>query len=652
MVPFIVEVLLFLLFIVSCLYLPGRFFSNKLKLTLSSHELLFFPMGLGLGVFLLLIYLLSWINLTLLVLPILLLVDIWYLKNYRKLHFSLERQHRKPLLLVLLLSFVFSLSMVVMGVWGDSINYRHDDPWHLALINELKVHFPPDNPGIAGIPLHGYHFFYNMLLAQVSKTFFLSPLALHFQLFPLLIAFLWGTGVYSLLYRWSKSISTALWGVLLTMFGGSFAFMLLLQGHQLSFDSGLGMAQPADFLYNPPLSLSIIFILTVLFSLYQYLATRQQRWLVPLVICAGMIAMVKIYSAIILAGGLAFVAGIDLAKKRTALFVTGSIIAALFLGTFWVFAGGAGSLSLLPLWAPHHLLQSFPWYGYDEKMVTYREHNVVLGVFKTEAYGLFLFIIGNLGTRVIGMLLLCVLLLKKRQVPSLFEWTVGVMLVVSLVIPLFFIQSGKVFEIIQMTEYYLFFASLFAAIGFGAFFQLKFAPVIKTIVVIGVIALTIPSALVVVGDMERIHSYRQPLSQSYFRTTAFLAEQGEYNSTVLELPSAETMPTDESIRSWYNLSNPAIGAFANKRMYFNNQFIDFPGVNVIPRYALLKELVFFVTTPERSSTTDYQQRVLQGLRSNNIHYIYSTYEVKAFKNLRGLKKIFTQPPYVVYEVVR
>lgn len=31
----------------------------------------------------------------------------------------------------------------------------------MALINELKANFPPDNPGFAGVPLKGYHFFYN-----------------------------------------------------------------------------------------------------------------------------------------------------------------------------------------------------------------------------------------------------------------------------------------------------------------------------------------------------------------------------------------------------------------------------------------------------------------------------------------------------------
>lgn len=653
MLSFVFEIVLFALFVITCLYLPGRFLTTKLKLTLSPHELLFFPIGIGLGIVLSLLYVLSWINLSFLTCPILIVISLWYIKTHHKFHFSFEKRHRKPLIFVLILSFIFSLSMLVMGVWGDTITYRHDDPWHLALINELKVHFPPDNPGIAGRPLHGYHFFYNMLLAQVSNAFFLSPLALHFHLFPVLIAFLWGTGAYALLYRWSKSISTALWGVSLTMFGGSFAFILSLQGHtEFSLDSGFGMAQPADSLYNPPLSLSIVFILVTLFALHQYLTTREKKWLVPIVISTGMIAMVKVYAAIILAGGLAFVAGMDLLKKRTALFITGSIIAVLFLGTFWVFAGGSGSLSLLPLWGPHHLLQSFSWYHYDEKILAYTQNSVILGILKTEGEGLFLFLFGNLGTRLIGLLLLLILLFKKHQRPSLFSWTIIVMLFIALFVPLFFIQSGKVFEIIQMTEYYTFFVSLFAAFGFAAFFRLRFNPLLKGVTMILVVILTLPSAVDAAGDIGKVFDTQRSLTQPYFRTTAFLAQHGNYDSTVLELPSKNIEPTDESLRYWYGLGNPAIGAFSNKRMYFNNQFIDFPGVDVTPRYSLLKELVFFVTTPMRSNDPSMQKKIIKMLQENKIHYIYSTYDVSAFKNLRGLKRIFSHPPYVVYEVAR
>src|SRR3989344_4856580 len=162
------EIAVFTLAIFVCFYLPGKFLLTKLKLKLGSPEDLFLPFVLGIMLFTLISYIFSWLKLEIIILPLFLIISFVAFKSKKWLPNNIDKRQLIPLSIVLIFSIIFSLSMLTSGVYGDSIKYRGDDLWHLALINELKNNFPPDNPGFAGVPLRGYHFFYNFLLAKIS----------------------------------------------------------------------------------------------------------------------------------------------------------------------------------------------------------------------------------------------------------------------------------------------------------------------------------------------------------------------------------------------------------------------------------------------------------------------------------------------------
>src|SRR3990167_11267501 len=472
----LLEVGIFLISIAVCFYLPGKLLFTKLKLALGSPEDLFLPFALGIILFTLISYVFSWLKLEFIILPLFLVISFYAFKSKKWFPKSIEKFHRWPLIVVVVLAVIFSLSMLTSGVHDNSIQYRRDDLWHSALINELKANFPPDNPGFAGIPLRGYHFFYNFLLAKISNIVFISPLSLHFHFFPLFVAILWGVGVYSFMYKWSKKISIGLWAVFLTMFGGSFAFILRLRGHEnLSLDSAFGIQQSATSLINPPFAISIVIIIAVLFAFYQYFTTKKKGWLIPIVLCIGLVSMFKVYAGIILLGSLLLLAPLQLLKKNFMFLIACFFIGILFATTYGILRDPSSVLIFAPFWAPHSvLIDNMPWYGYAEKMYTYTKLSVIKGIIETELYSWYVFFFGNLGTRLIGLLFLSLFLLKKYKKPSLFALTVLIMTSISILIPLFFIQSGKVFEIIQMAWYFLFFISLFAAFGLRAFFDLRF----------------------------------------------------------------------------------------------------------------------------------------------------------------------------------
>ena len=652
---FLLEVVLFLIAIFICFYLPGKYLLTRLKLALGSPEDLFLPFGLGIMLFTLISYIFSWLKLEIIILPLFLMVSFFTIKSKKIFPKNIDKFHRWPLLAVVALSIIFSLSMLTTGIYGDSISYRRDDLWHLSLINELKNNFPPDHPGFAEIPLKGYHFFYNFLLAKISNIFSISPLSLYFHSFPLFIAILWGLGVYSLMNKWSKKTSIALWAVFLTQFGGSFAFILLLRGHNgLSLDSAFGIQQPVSSLINPPFAISIAIIIAVLFSLYEYLQTKENKWLVPVVLCIGIVSMFKVYAGIILLGGFLLFTFLQLFKRKYVLLVASLFIGILFIITYWIFSDPSSVLIFQPLWAPHKvLIDNMPWYRYDEKIYTYTKLSVIKGIVEIELYSLYVFFFGNLGTRVIGLLLLPLFFLQKQKKPSFFALTILIMVLISIIIPLFFIQSGKVFEIIQMAWYFLFFISLFAAFGFYKLFSFSYSKTLKIVFFTIILTLTLPSAY----DNFRVYfasldSSKSTLSSPYFKAMKFLKTQGDYSETVIEIPGENTHATKKDVLSWYGLSSPAIVAFGNKRSYLNNEYIDFTGVDIYPRIDFIRKIILFnnLASSKSAEYTSLQKEVEQGLKNNKIFFIYSPYPLLFFEKTNFIYKVYENQAAFIYKV--
>lgn len=194
------EFCIFLITVFFYFYIPGSYLLSFSKIDISYPGKIFLSIISGAILFTLAMYLLSWFNLQWFIFPIVIFVTFLF---YKKRLFSISNIpaiHKKSIILVCILAFLFSLPMILNGNFGNNIYYFGDDATHLAYINELRFTFPPQHPGFAGIPLKNYHFFYDFLLANISRVSFISPLSLYFHLMPLFVAFGWAFGAYSLLF--------------------------------------------------------------------------------------------------------------------------------------------------------------------------------------------------------------------------------------------------------------------------------------------------------------------------------------------------------------------------------------------------------------------------------------------------------------------
>lgn len=641
---------LFMLFVILAFWLPGRCVLSMLHLARRSSEPFALATLVGLLLFTFLTYIFSWMKIPTLILPVLFVADLFALRQ-RLWKISLQKEHAVALLLVMVASLFFSLPMTAIGISADRMSYHTDDIIHLGYINELTHHFPPDNPGMAGVPLRGYHFFSDFLIAMIHRTTGISETFLYFQGMPILTALLWGLGTYSLLFTWRKRIDASLWGVFLVLFGGSFGWWLSLNGHpEASLRSVFGIDQPASALLNPPYALSVAIVIGALSMAFEYFKTQKIGWLILFGLATGLTPMFKVYAGILLVVAFGFIALTDVLKRKFDVVWVGLMTLAIIGITYGVFAGKGGYLLWAPLWAPHKVLtDSMPWYGYDEKLYTFGKFGMWWRIAGVELYGLWLFVAGNLGTRAIGIALLVLIAIRRQKLPSRFAFMVILMMGTAILIPLLFLQSIKVFEIIQMGWYYPLFGALLGSAGIA--WLIRISPTImgKLLVGLAILAMTVPSSYedFLSNVFPAPHRIRTSYTRDpYLATLRTLSSDTDYNATVLELPILETPSRHLDILSWYRVTLPYPAALGNKRSFFHSQNIDFPNAPLEARTATIGNVLALERmTGQEATFASTLRSVQENLSDYAIRYVITQFPLK---NLAPTKRLSSSPPYYLY----
>lgn len=650
----ITSTIFFIFAIIFLFFLPGQFLSKVLGFKLSLLEDIFFSTSLGMILFTLAALLFSWLRIESLTLPFFALIDIIAVRGLLLKRYKVDKSDTLPIFVILVFALIFSVPMITSGFLGESLRLigvnAADGPWHLTLINELKHNFPPDHPGMAGERLLGYHFLYFFLLAKISNIFNLSEVTLLYRFFSILISLLWGMGVYVLMLAWSKSRLAGVIAVFFSMFGGSFAFVSYLEGHPgLSFNSGYGILQPTASLLNPPFAISIVFLITFLFACLAYFNSKKVAWFLPIVIIAGSVSLFKVYAGIIILGGFMFLLFLEILQKRFSSIFWLLGTAALFFATYWPFASRGDRLIWYPLWAPHSILAGMSWYGYEEKVYTYSKYKVVRGLLGVELYGLYIFIVGNLGSRIIGLLSLPLIYLRTKKLPSFFSLLVLFMTSVSITIPLFFIQTGKVFETIQFAWYFLFFASIFSSFGLAFLLNLKYNQILKLVLFFLIVAITLPSAVSDINYYTAINA--GGIDRRFYEATLFLRDRSSYNDTLLQVPPASQKTDDKSMDKWFRSTTLIFPALSSKKSFLSFENLDYKNLDVKSRLDFIKLIVEIEEEKlSKERVVSLKEKVNKGLTDNRIVYLYSDHPLKRLPELAIADEIYRTPGIYIYEV--
>ncbi len=383
---------------------------------------------------------------------------------------KITRQRIVALVVLLIFgTFLLSMTMVRSGIqreygigfWGPN---GHDGVWHLALQNQVLKDSPPQNPVFSGEKLTNYHYFYDLLVAGIGKVTGITHSVIYFQILPVLTALAIGILSFVVGLRWRKDYWTGFWLAFFNYFAGSFGWIVtILRSGQVGGESMFWSMQSISTLINPPYALSLVCILLGILILLVEKKTFKHFILLGLIF--GVIINIKAYGGLI--GLVAFFgfAVYSYYQKEKNVFKAWCLAVFIAFATFFIKnSRSAGLFEYNPFWFVNSMIESSGRL-YLPKIASARYNLAAVGfgpkLFLVEVFSLFVFIVGNMGTRMVGLVDLTGRAIKKRL--GAVDWFLIVGMMAGFLVPLFFTQKGTAWNTIQFFYYFLFFANFFTA---------------------------------------------------------------------------------------------------------------------------------------------------------------------------------------------
>lgn len=646
----------FLLFVLLGLFLPGYILVRKISrkdLILS----IFLSVSLGFVLLTLVSYLAGWLGLRWLpllyvALSVVLFITKQYYLDFKKLQKFKISKYSFGIIVLIILGTVFQNSITFrsgafydfgIGFWGPT---GHDGVWHQALVNELIKNFPPNNPTFSGMKLTNYHYFYDLLVAETVRLTNLSVLDLIYRFYSILFSLLLGMGTYLVSSKLFKQKLSILIAVFLVYFGSSFGWVIeWIKERHLGGESAFWVNQPVSMNINPPFAISLILVIAAILLYQKYSQTRDQWTAILLAIIAGSIIEFKAYGGLIVLGALFCVSMIEIIKKRDfgllKVFSLALIVAAT---VFLPQNSGAGNLLVFfPFWFIHSMIDfgdRVGWLRLSQARMAYFQEDKWAKFIAAEVLGFSIFIIGNLGTRIIAFFSLLRVKIKKIKSDHLL---IFLMALISFIASLLFVQKGNPWNTIQFMYYFLFFVALYAGHGLALLKEKIKNPYYILFTTCYLVITPISSFATFRSGLGTTPPAVLPLQES--KALDFLKEQKD--GIVL------TYPYDKNLRPRFKAPYPLlvyettayVSAFSSKEVFLEDIIQQEIFQNSFNKRLEDSSKFFFEADLEWSENF---------LKENNISYIYlpKIYFLPAAEEEFPMTKIFENNQVNIYEVVK
>lgn len=544
----------------------------------------------------------------------------------------------KAKLTIFLGSLIWSLTMIRSGLgyiygvgfWGAN---GHDGIWHLALAKSLSSG-SFINPVFSGESLKNYHFGFDLMLALINQVTKIPFNYLYFQILPPIFALLIGYLVYKFVLNWRGLQAEALWATAFIYFSGGFGFLItFLRDGVFTGESMFWSQQAASTLINPPFAMSLIFILLGLIAL-------QKKNLFLSILFFGLLIQIKVYAGLLVLGGLFCASLFELFSKRD------SLISKIFLGTLIlsmaIFLPFNKNPQSMVVWQPFWFLETMMsysdrlgWERFYSAMTTYKMGHIWLKGILAYAAAFVIFVVGNMGLRVIGFYAI-----KRTKIDSLLVFIVSIC-IGGVVIPIFFVQNGTPWNTIQFFYYYLFFFAILAGIVMSQI-KSRFKYIIFVIFAIFSSWSTLqhylpkmPQAIISNDEIGALNFlFRQP--------------QGIVLTYPFDSDKAKAANSNPPRPLYFYDSTAYVAAYSKKKVFLEDEVnLNIMGYDWKSRR---NEVLQFISNLDSFKGKEF-------LDKNNIKYLYLVKENSPLQGelLRlgsadlGLKKIFENKGYIIYE---
>lgn len=615
--------IIFILAIFFCFSLPGIFLLKKSSLDLTDWERLFFGTSLGFVAFTLLSYVLILIKLETLILLIVFLIDFLYLKNHG-LSINRYKISGKKHLIALLFIFIIGVAgqMAVIAPSGTIINgdilfwssNGHDGVWHIALMDTIARSTPFMNPSLAGERLVNYHFFSDIAPSVFYKYLRISNFDLYFKLFPLFYSVLLGTSTFLLGRKIGGNFSSGLWSVFFIYFSGSFGYIVTwIQNRTIDGESIFWASQIQSSSGNPPQIASFVILLTFLYFFHQYLIKKNLYLFLLCCMLAGILIVFKVYAGVVILGSLAAIGFWQLLREKQFSILTIAILSSIFSAVLY-FPNTSQSASFLiyePWWLIRTMVVSnsrLNWIDLELKRQTYLSEQNWKRVFQIELTSFLIFIFGNLGTKFIG-----VVAFVKNIKFDYFTQLLIIISLVSLTLPLIFLQKGVAGNIAQFLQYLLLIFALLSGIAVSDLMQKLSSKVVYVLVSFLIISISVPTQVALLYDFYSRPPFAK-ISSDEIQALNYLKSNTDKNSIIISPPYNKYYISKSSVPPIWAWSDTSyISALSDRSTYLaDNEQIDIMGYNFKPRQVIQEE-IFKISNPLEFNKM---------LTENKINYLY------------------------------
>lgn len=521
-----------------------------------------------------------------------------------------------------------------LGFWGPN---THDGIWHLSLINQLIKSVPPENPILAATALKNYHFFYDLLIAATNFLSTIPPIDLVFRFYPVTFSLMLGIGTYYLIFNLFKDKLAVLLGLYFVYFAGSFGWIVsYIKERNFAGESAFWANQSISYNLNPPFAISLLIIIALFHILFTFEKKIKNNIILAIILTGSLIGF-KAYSAVLMLGSLLILGVIKRQSSYLLVFVCGLIITALIF--FANFQATSGLLIFAPFWLIHSMIDSPDRVGWARLSLARQvgfEQNNWLKFISAELSSLILFIVGNLGFRVLSLASLINIKSIFRDNRFLFMLIFSAL---SILIPILFIQSGNPWNTIQFSYYGLWVAALVAGVVLSKlYFKL---PKFLSILVILIVLILVPINSVVTASYYIGYLPHARVGPKELEALQFLSKQ--------EMGVVLTYPYDKKFKQriaepWplfaYD-STAYVSALSGKSVYLEDE----------PQ----NQILLTDYKKRQVASKDFFYSEVNGktfLKESKIGYIYlpKVFNVGLDTNVLGLKNIFENDEVVIFKV--
>lgn len=446
----------------------------------------------------------------------------------------------------------------VCGLWIGQW-HKHDYIWHMALVKMAFASFPLTHPNYSGAILEGYNYFLDLPVLLLTK-FGISSLTSLFKILPIVFVPIY---IYLVIKLGTKIENTRMYlysFLFFMLFGSSFSYLIsLYRSSSLYYATLVGFPvvtsiQPGTIFLNLQFAYSLLCVLTILLILKSN--ANSYKTSIYLGLLTFLALSLKFYGGVIAALliGIYYLL-LAFKSKSFGIFARNTIFTFLFsIASILIFYNpqnvtSASGFAYDPFAITHHMIEDNNLFRNDyltfARYFLY-ENGISPRLVAIEIYSLLLFLGVNFGTRLIALYAVIKKIVDNRF--NFFDASVIITIIISIIIPILFVQKGSFYNTMQFLYYGVALSSIYAASTLSDIFSSSKRWVLAGI---ALLILTIPNYI---DQLRYVKEPQQVITNDELSALAFL----------------ELQPPGAIYASHAHKKDAYISAFSGKQTYFTD----------------------------------------------------------------------------------